>query len=267
MLNYILLCPPDHFSIDYEINPWMHTENKVNPKLAMDQFSALKSIYDKLEIPTKSIDQVKGLPDMVYTANFGFAVNKTFIPAQFKFAERQPETQVAIDYFFDAGYAIKQLPEGVIYEGEGDHLMTPDGRHFMGYGKRTQKEAATHLSEILESKVTALELVDPYFYHLDTAFCPLTDEIALVNPRSFTEDGMNTLEESFSTVIKTSEDDNKVMAPNLLRFGNDLVMAEGITDTLKTTLESHGFKVHTVNTSEFLKGGGSIKCLSMQVYD
>ncbi|KXK26477.1 MAG: Amidinotransferase [candidate division WS6 bacterium OLB20] len=144
--------------------------------------------------------------------------------------------------------------------------MTPDGRHFMGYGKRTQKEAASYLSDILGSDVTPLELIDPYYYHLDTAFSPLTDDIALYNPRSFTEVGRQTLSDSFTTLIETSEEDNRYMAPNLLRHNNNLVMAEGISDSLKQTLAGHGFTVHTVATSEFLKGGGSIKCLSLQIH-
>jgi len=245
----------------------MHIDNAVDPDQARQQFDNLITTYATLGVPVRQIKPNKGLPDMVYTANFGFAQDGVFVPAQFKYAERQAESDYAIEFFKSEGFEIRPLPEGIVYEGEGDHLRTPDGRHFMGYGKRTDKQAAEHLAQLLAVEVIPLELINPYFYHLDTAFSPLTDDIALINPESFTSAGIKTLHDHFPTVIETNKQDNTAMAPNLLRVNQDLLMAEGISEELQNTLAELGFTIHTVATTEFLKGGGSIKCLSMQVYE
>src|SRR5437763_8547082 len=72
----LLMCPPDHFDVVYEINPWMHTDDGVDVTLARTQWRALQSVYRNLGYEIDSIDGEPGLPDMVFTANGGLVIGE-----------------------------------------------------------------------------------------------------------------------------------------------------------------------------------------------
>jgi N-dimethylarginine dimethylaminohydrolase len=262
----ILLCKPDFFDIEYEINPWMHLANKVDKTKAAASHTELIKLYKKLGVETFEIEPAKGLPDMVYTANFGFVTDKIFIKANFKYEQRRREAELAAEYFRDI-FNLKtvELPENIFYEGEGDHLLIGE-QHFMGYGKRSDFEAKAELEKILDREVIALELVNPFFYHLDTALGPLSPECAIVNPVSFTPAGMKVLKEKFEDIILLNKADQQVMAANLMTIGKHVVIGKGISEALKSELNKRGFIPHEIDMREFLKGGGSIKCLSLVLH-
>jgi len=203
---------------------------------------------------------------MVYTANFGFVLDKKFIKTNFKYKQRRREADSAAAYFEEEfGLKTLTLPESIFYEGEGDHLRVGE-RYFMGFGKRSDKAAQPYLQKFLEAEVVPLELVNPYFYHLDTALGPLNNGTAIINQDSFTEAGLATLKQYFKDPIFINEEDKKVMAPNLMVIGQNVIIGKGISANLKQELTSRNFTVNEVDMSEFLKGGGSIKCLSLQLW-
>lgn len=266
MPKKILTCSPKYFAIEYEINPWMHVENSVNSSAAATAHKQLTQLYRKLEVDLIEIEGEAGLPDMVYSANFGFPIGNIFIPANFKFKQRREEAAYAVTYFEkELGFTTRYLPEDIFYEGQGDHLLVGD-THFMGWGKRSDKQAKVELEKILGSEIIDLELVNPYFYHLDTALGPLNAETAIYNPESFTDAGKEKLRHFFKDLIAVGPEDASVMAPNLMAIGKELVMGKGISKKLKAQLQERGFTIHEIDTSEFLKGGGSIKCLSLEIY-
>lgn len=258
------MCPPNYFRIDYEINPWMHKENNVVSQSAFSQFNSLVEAYKKINIPISMIDADPELPDMVYSANYGFVQDNIFIASNFRYEQRRAESTLASKYFAKRNFEIARINPSIYYEGEGDHLKI-GGVHYMGYGKRTSIKAAKELSSILNEEIIPLELVNPYFYHLDTALGPLNENTIIVNKNSFSPEGLSILNERFTDIIYTNEEDNRVMAPNLLAWGKDVVMAEGISSDLEEAVTERGFTVHKVLMTEFLKGGGSIKCLSLRI--
>lgn len=263
-MKRILMCPPTSFDVVYEINPWMHVERKPSKNKAMDSYRKIKELYTGFGCEVYEITQVEGLPDMVYTANVGNVKNSTFLKSNFKFEQRRKEADYAEDFFettfdFDA-YA---LPENVFFEGQGD-LLSDGERYFFGWGKRSDREAKPYLEHFLNAPVLDFELVDPYYYHLDTCFAPLSPEIVLINPRSFTADGIKRIYSEFKTVIETSEEDNKYLACNLCCIGKDIVLGAGITQELKDNLAAVGYNTHEVDMTEYLKGGGSVKCCTFE---
>ena len=262
----ILLCKPDFFDIEYEINPWMHISNQVEPEWAAKSHAELTKLYQKLGVETFEIEPEDGLPDMVYTANFGFVTGKMFIKANFKYEQRRREADLAAS-FFENNFDLEtvELPKGIFYEGEGDHLLIGD-QHFMGYGKRSDFAAKAELENILDHEVIALELVNPFFYHLDTALGPLSPTCAIINPVSFTTEGMKVLKQKFEDIILLNKADQQVMAANLMTIGKNVVIGKGISAELKSELDKRGYTPHEVDMSEFLKGGGSIKCLSLVLH-
>ncbi|HEX8931951.1 MAG TPA: arginine deiminase-related protein [Patescibacteria group bacterium] len=265
MLYRVLLCPPTHYDIEYEINPWMDITHKVDQKKVRAEYETLKQTYQKLGLEILEIEQKKGLPDMVYAANFGFPENNFFIKANFKFAERKKEAELAKQYFTNLGFTIHELPENVNWEGQGD-LLKIGGKYFAGYGKRSDQKAKRYLEEILTGEIIDLELIDPYYYHLDTCFLPLNKQTVAINPLSFTAEGLAKIAQNFTTVIKVSQEDNQLLACNAVVVNKSIVVGKGISQQLKTDFKNAGFVTEEVAMDEYRKGGGSVKCLTLKFY-
>ncbi len=265
-MNYkVILCPPTYYNIEYEINPWMHIENKVTGQTVFDQYAMLKNTYQKLDIPFYEIIPSKGLPDQVYITDSGHPEGNIFIKSNYKYPQRKKESEIAADFFKENGYEIKTLPERIFFEGQGD-LLKVEEKYFMGWGKRTSRQAKKYLEDILQNEVIDIELIDPYFYHLDTCLGLLTKDIAIINDKAFTKEGLDKIKAQFNTIIIASKEDNNCLACNLVVIDKNVIINE-ISKELKNAIESYGFAVHMVPTSEYIKGGGSIKCLSLQVFD
>lgn len=241
----------------------MHLENRVDKQKALQTYQEIKDLYQKLEAKVFEIEQDKNFFDMVYTANIGTVHNNIFIPANFKFAQRRGESSLGTKYFENKGFQVQKIPETVFFEGQGD-LLTSGNRYFLGYGKRTDKKAKDYLEEILGEEITTLEMIDPYYYHLDTAFAPLSDDTVVINPKSFTKDGLDLIKKSFDNVIETNQQDNNILACNLIHIDNNIVIGKGISQSLKDDLSNHGYLTYEIDMKEYLKGGGSIKCVSFE---
>src|SRR5438067_12786145 len=82
-----LMCPPDYFGVFYEINPWMHTENAADRELAQEQWQNLVANLRQAGATVKTMEPVKSLPDLVFTANAGLVDGHRFIPSRFKYPE------------------------------------------------------------------------------------------------------------------------------------------------------------------------------------
>lgn len=264
-MKTVLLCPPTFYDIEYEINPWMHIQNKVDQDEAKKEFLKLRQVYQKLGVKLLEIPQVKGLPDMVFTANFGCVKDGVFIKSNFKFRERRKEGEFART-FFEKKLAKKthSLPNDIFFEGQGD-LLTDGKRYFFGFGKRSSLNAKTHLEKILEKSIIDLELINPYYYHLDTCFAPINTDTVIINPSSFSKESLRKVYDHFEDVIVTNNKDNQLLACNLVVVGKNIIIGKGISLNLKNALKSRGFTIHEVEMKEFLKSGGSVKCLSLEI--
>lgn len=264
-MKKILLCPPTYYNIEYEINPWMHIENKVLKKTAQDEYNLLKQTYIDLGVDILEIPPEKDVPDMVYTANLGYVKENIFIAANFKFPERQRESVYSKQYFRQLGFTVKKIPPDISWEGEAEFI--PVGNtYFMGCGKRTDIRAKEHLSEILQAEVIPLKLIDPYFYHLDMCFLPLSEQTVAINPRSFEPDGLKIIRQNFETVIETSPEDNQFMGCNAEVIGKTIVVAQGLSKELRNKYDNLGYTTIELPMDQYRKGGGSIKCLSLEFH-
>lgn len=262
-MKNVLVCPPDHFQIEYEINPWMHVENQVDPQRARIGFNALINLYQTLGVTVHTIPQKKGLPDMVFAANFGFVVGDLFIRSNFKYPQRRGEEILVEAYFRRHGFRVATLPEGIFFEGQGD-MFYAEGRYFCGYGKRTSKEAIPYLEQILNAPVIAVETRDPYYYHFDTCFAPIGQKTALVKTSSFSKKDTKTLTSYFKNIIDVPNTGIPLFGCNVVAVGSDIVAGQGIDPSVVSSLNHHGFTVHQVPMDEFLKSGGAVKCLTLE---
>ena len=181
-----LMCPPDHYEVDYVINPWMEGNiHRSSRETAASQWEALRGLLDK-EAQVERIAPQAGLPDMVFTANAGLVLGKKCVLSRFLPRERQGEESFFKKWFKKQGFDIFELPPDLPFEGAGDALLDRHrGCLWAGYGFRSELASHPQLAQWLGLEVISLRLVDPRFYHLDTCFCPLENGCLLYYPQAF----------------------------------------------------------------------------------
>jgi len=258
-----LMCRPDYYRIEYEINPWMDRRRPSLPTLALQQWEALVAILQQLGAGIETIAPVAGLPDMVFTANAGLLCRDLFVSSRFRHPERRGESEHFERWFAEHGYRVVALASPSDFEGAGDALFCGDIL-FAGYLHRSAIRAHQQLGDLLGRQVLSLELVDPRFYHLDTCFCPLAPGLALYYPNAFDEYGRRVLEEHIAELIAVSDAQAEQFGCNAVVLGRDLVVHAGV-QRLAESLAAHGYSVHPTDLSEFLKAGGTAKCLTLRL--
>jgi len=259
-----LMCYPEFFNVEYHRNVWMKENAMVDRDRAKRQYGRLKKTYEDLGVEIAEIEPVKGLPDMVYAANCGFLNGKDFVKSNYYNKERRKEADLASQYFRKRGYNVITLPEHLYFEGQGD-LVKCGGKFFCGYGFRTNFKTIKHLEEILGAKVFPLKLVDPRWYHLDTCFFTLRDGAAFIEPEAFSKDSLALIYLELNKVIETKDpEDIESFACNSVVVG-DKVVTNKMSAGSKKALADAGFEVIEVDVSEFLKGGGSVRCLTFDL--
>lgn len=260
-MQHVLMCRPLHFDVTYDINPWMSGQiGNVDKLTAITQWYLLMDWISRVSV-VKIIDGVKDLPDLVFTANAGFIHGKTAILSKFSKPERQPEEQVFAEWFKLNGFNVEQPQND--YEGEGDHLVDSNGRHWVGTGFRTSKLVKPELEKILGKEVNTLELIDPRWYHLDTCFCPLPNGEVMWYPKAFTKESQALIGKSFSKGIELFEEDALAFACNAVCIGKDIFLPAN--KDASGSLKKFGYITHEVDLSEFLKAGGAAKCLVLHL--
>jgi N-dimethylarginine dimethylaminohydrolase len=259
----VLMCPPQHYSIQYEINPWMKMKNGINPARARKQWDALVKTLTDLGVRVRTIPQKKGCPDMVFTANAGVVDQRTFIPSRFRFRERRGEEPAFIAYFRRRGFRIRDVAQGHFFEGEGDLLGYRD-LLFGGFRYRSEIAAHEAVAATLKRRLITLELMQPHFYHLDTCFFPLDDKTAIFYPGAFDAYGRKVIGQFIENPVPVSKADAERFACNAFRVEKTVVLNKA-SPTLKKALARLGYSVRESPTSEFMKAGGSVKCLLLKL--
>ncbi|WP_439590877.1 dimethylargininase [Microbacterium sp.] len=265
-----LMCRPEHFTVSYTINPWMEPANPTDTAKAVAQWQKLYDAYIELGHEVHLIDPIAGLPDMVYTANGGFLIDGTAYGAKFRFAERAPEGPAFMEWFAANGFTVAEPVE--VNEGEGDFLLVGDVI-LAGTGFRSTGDSHRELGEIFGREVVSLTLVDPRFYHLDTAIAvldPVQGEggvdkanIAYL-PHAFDEASQEVLAERFPEAIRVSDEDGAVFGLNSSSDGYNVIIsprAKGFEQQLR----ERGYNPILVDLSELLLGGGGIKCCTLEL--
>jgi N-dimethylarginine dimethylaminohydrolase len=260
----VLMCPPDHYGIHYEINPWMSRSRQSSRRRAHKQWLDLRHILeDRLSLSVNLVAPQPGLPDMVFTANAGIVWKHKFIVTNFRHDVRRGEAQHFEAWFRNRGFEIFRVPPEYYFEGEGDVLRC--GEHwFAGYHIRSDILAHQKVAEIIESEILSLELTDDWFYHLDTCFCPLGEGRALYYPPAFDSYARKVLENHVPSLIPVTVAEAERFACNAIVAEQQIVMNDGCPK-VRAQLEIAGLKVHTTPLDEFIKAGGSAKCMVLNI--
>ncbi|MFE2265133.1 dimethylargininase [Streptomyces griseosporeus] len=259
-----LVCEPRHFAVQYAINPWMHPDTPVDVDLAQEQWQTLIRAYEAHGHAVDAVEPAPGLPDMVFAANSAFVVAGRVFGSLFHAPERRPESAHYETWFKAAGYDVYR-PENTC-EGEGDLVWT--GRYVLaGHGFRTTREAHREAQEFFGHPVVSLTLVDPRFYHLDTALFVLEDEgdgnIAYY-PEAFSPGSREVLKRLYPNAVLATREDALAFGLNSVSDGRHVFIAPQ-AETLAARLDAHGYVPVPVDLSEFRKAGGGIKCCTQEI--
>ncbi|MDG9720486.1 dimethylargininase [Streptomyces sp. DH24] len=257
-----LMCPPRHFDVTYSINPWMNPGKPVDGALALRQWEGLRDLYRELGHTVLEIEPVPGLPDMVFAANGATVVDGKVFGARFRHVERTAEGPRYLEWFRRQGFEELYWPEH-INEGEGDYLVV--GRRLLaGTGFRTDPRSHFEAQEFFGLPVTSLRLVNPSYYHLDTALAVLSDDEVAYYPEAFSEGSRAVLREMFPDAVLATDEDAAVFGLNMLSDGRHVLLPKAATG-LARRLAERGFEPVGVELTELLKAGGSVKCCTLEL--
>ncbi|MFC4053411.1 dimethylargininase [Actinomadura syzygii] len=260
--RHFLMCRPDHFTVAYAINPWMDPAAGTDTAKAVEQWEALRAAYVSLGHEVSLIDPIEGLPDMVFAANGALVVGGRVYGARFAHPERRAEGPAYSAWFRGNGFGEVLEPEHT-NEGEGDFL-TLDHVILAGTGFRTDLAAHQEAQEFLGRPVVTLRLVDPRFYHLDTALFPLGDGNVAYYPGAFSPGSRTVLERLFPDAVLAGERDAAVLGLNAVCDGRHIVI-DAEAAGLIASLRIHGYEPVPVNMSELRKAGGGPKCCTLEL--
>src|SRR5580765_4586434 len=262
-----LMCPPEHFDVQYVINPWMEGNvHKSSVQIASEQWQKLFGVI-KSEAAVEEVRAEPGLPDMVFTANAGLVVGDQVVLSRFRHKERRGEEPHFRDWFAEHGFKVHELPNDLPFEGAGDALLSRDGRTlWAAYGFRSELDSHPYLAKMLDLEVLSLRLIDKRFYHLDTCFCPLERGYVLYYPGAFDAQSNRLIEQRVPEEkrIPVNETDAVTFACNAVNIGRKIILNQASAE-LKARLQSAGFNVVETPLSEFMKSGGGAKCLTLRL--
>jgi N-dimethylarginine dimethylaminohydrolase len=263
MTPRILMCPPDHYGIEYEINPWMNRSLGAVRAVAFHQWTTLRDTLLSLGVTVETLVPQAGLPDLVFTANAGLVYHDRFLSARFRHEVRAKESPVFDAWFARHGFHVEHMPEGAYHEGAGDALFCGETL-FAGYRTRSDAQAHQWVGQQFGVRVLPLELVNLRFYHLDTCFCPLAPGEAIYFPEAFDSYGRRVLNMHVPKLIPVVEPEAHRFGCNAVVVGKTVIHNSGCPQ-LAASLSQAGYRSIEVELDEFLKAGGSAKCLTLRL--
>ena len=263
-MKKVLMCPPQYFGVFYKINPWMNPSNKVDVSRAIEQWNELLVVYKDLGIQVEQITPIDGLPDMVFAANGFFAIGARAVLSRFRYKERQSETNYFSNWLEQNSFDVVD-PGKIVYEGEGDTFLVQD-TIYQGWGFRSDPTIASIFKTAFQDKaVKLLHLIDDKFYHFDTCFFPVDQNLVYFYENAFDSDSSKTIRSSFKKAVAVTREEAMTFSLNSIQYNNTIIM-NSHSKKFAERIRSEGFTVISVDVSEFMKSGGSVKCLTNELY-
>ncbi|MFJ3835924.1 dimethylargininase [Streptomyces sp. NPDC054904] len=260
--RHYLMCRPTYFDVVYSINPWMDPKKPVDTRLAIAQWEQLREVYLSLGHTVDTIEPLPGLPDMVFAANGATVIDGRALVARFRDAERIAEGPAYHDWLRDNGFPNLRTAD-VVNEGEGDYLLTGEWL-LAGTGFRSDPRSHDEAQEFFGRPVIGLTLVDPDYYHLDTALTVLDERTIAYYPAAFSPGSLAVLRRLFPDAVVADAEDAAVFGLNAASDGYNVVLPQNASG-LAEQLRERGFNPIGVDLSELLKAGGSVKCCTLEL--
>ncbi len=277
--SHVLLCSPDYFEIVDEKNVHMQGQvGNTDKEQVFRQWSALRTAYESLQekgvlADVSWLQGAEGCEDMVFCANQSFPWKKqngekVVVMSKMRHPSRQHEVQYFEQFFKSRGFRPVHFEADVTFEGMGDVIPHPHrSLLYGGYGHRTMPSAYFELSDMLDTPVIALELVSPKFYHLDTCFVPLSETSVMLCREAFSNEGLELIGQMFETVYSVPETEAESLfslnAHVLHLQDRKIALLQQGSKHTADILRKEGFEMLELDTSEFMKSGGSVFCMKI----
>jgi N-dimethylarginine dimethylaminohydrolase len=265
--RHYLMVEPNHFRVDYAINPFMDPADQPDPVATRAQWDDIASAIVDAGGEVDVLAQRADAPDMVYAMNLGLpfvggSTGRTAVLSHMRYPERRMETETAARWFGERDYTMISIGS----QGVGAHFEAGDafawrGDLVVGFGPRTERLALKHLANDLDITVRGVQIAHPGMYHLDLAFCPLDETRAMVCPDAFDTASAERLLALVPEALVLTEAEAMTFCANSIVVGRTVIMP-ACPDRVRVQLEAWEFDVVIVGVSEFLKGGGAIRCLT-----
>lgn len=274
--GHLLMVAPTFFDIEYAINPYMTDEagklKVVDKSNAQRQWQNLKATFEAVGLTVDVIEGQLGFPDMVFCANQSFPFvhpdtkRPSVVMSRMRAVERQGEVAFFRKWFEGNHYDVYELEErNFCFESNGDLIPHPGRNIFWGgYGARTDKTIYEELGKRFNLEINVLELCDPYFYHLDTCFSVLDQNTVAFVREALSAKSVDLIRRYFSRIIEINRNEALTLfAGNCFcPDGKNIVIEKGAIQ-FGHDASALGFKIHEVETSEFMKAGGSVFCMKL----
>ncbi|HEX5448196.1 MAG TPA: arginine deiminase family protein [Candidatus Saccharimonadales bacterium] len=263
MSKSVLMCPPNYFDIEYEINVWMHQSDQPAEQTAAQQWQKLYQIYtERLGWHVELIDPVNGLPDMVFATDCCLMIDGKIMLSSFRYPERQPETSHFEKWFRDHGYTNLQKSRH-FFEGGGD-TMVCGNKIIAGWGFRSEQESHADLQKFFDREVVSLHITDPRFYHMDTSLAVLSDDTVAFYPGAIDDESQKRLRKAIPNLVEATEEEAQGFGLNAISDGHRVICSDE-SSSLMEKYRSAGFEVIGTPILEFRKSGGGVKCLTLEL--
>lgn len=261
MQHRYLMCPPTHFDVVYSINPWMNPAADVDHERVTTQWAALRAAYEAHGHQVELIEPGLALPDMVFAANSALVLDGVAYLARFQHVERRGEEALYAEWFEANGFTLRRA--ACVNEGEGDFAVAGDVI-LAGTGFRTDRAAHDEVARIFDREVVSLTLVDPRFYHLDTALFVLDAERIAYFPGAFAPESRRELERRYPDALVADEIDAVAFGLNAACDG-DRVFLPAAAKGLAKRVADAGYDTVPIELTETIRAGGSVKCCTLEL--
>ena len=262
-----LMVEPNHFRVDYAINPFMDIHDQPDPLRTREEWLAIVAALGAAGAEVRVLPQLPEAPDMVYAMNLGLALAQEdgtghVVLSHMRHPQRRMETPAADTWFAAHGFSRRSIGR----EGVGAHFEAGDafawrGELVVGIGPRSEELALKHLAVDLGVSVRGFRITHPGMYHMDLGFCPLDGTRAMVCPAAYDAASAAALLDLVPEPLVLTEEEALTFCANSVVIGRTVVMP-ACPDRVRAQLEDWGFEVVIVEVGEFLKGGGAIRCLT-----
>jgi N-dimethylarginine dimethylaminohydrolase len=264
-MRRFFMCAPDHFRVDYAINAWTCANTRVDERRALAQWHSLREAYLEAGAEVCEVEPEPGISELTFAGDSIFLFGHVAISSRFRHRERMPEVLPMAQRFGRLGYVVRELPEGLHFEGNAEALYW-NGILLGGHGVRSDRGALACVSHILGVDVVPFELKKPY-YHLDVCLTPIDAETALYYPGAFTAAGLAELARVVPKLVPVDEAEAQALACNSMAVNDTVVMSTRRAPRVAAILRGLKKRVIELELSEFKKAGGGAKCLTLEAYD
>ena len=268
-------------------NPYIDVNHSVSGSDVSKEHRALVKQYGKSVVLYKMITNIH-LPDLVFVANGGLSLPRLAQPIiilpLMKYSQRKRELPYLKKMYDDLGVRAIAFPGPAPFEGQAEIKWFQGGRLAVaGYGHRSTKKTFEILDTLLQRiyarakisppKILALPLESDDYYHLDVAMLEFSrigkqpDE-CIVHKRAFSEKSIGLLKEFLGPKNVHVLDTTDSFCLNSVVDGKNLITHKITDPKAKEVIASiTGLKIREVDTREFEKSGGSVRCMTLDIHE